>query len=191
VILSWNQRSSNTSERSGENAKSKNYAHFPYVLCGLAINDLEPVRITHSGATNPAYLNSVSTYDFLTQLLNENVKTQFRSAGVTSRYQMLLSTMRSSLLTSSAMEKQVAGEQDMNLWNSFESIFITAHSLTRESMPSTRKLEPFRLHRPLKTSVLSYAQTIVAQQKLVRELTPELEHCPPHQLGAELREQLV
>jgi hypothetical protein len=58
-------------------------------------------------------------------------------------------------------------------------------------MLSTRKLELFRLHRPLKTSVFSYAQTIVAQQNLVGELTPELERCSPHQLGAELRERPV
>jgi hypothetical protein len=56
---------------------------------------------------------------------------------------------------------------------------------------STRKVELFRHHRPFKTSVLSYAQTIVAQQKLVQELTPELERCSLHQLGAELRERLV
>jgi hypothetical protein len=48
-----------------------------------------------------------------------------------------------------------------------------------------------RLHRPLKTSVLSYAQTIDSQQKLVQQLTPVFERCSPHQLGAELRERLV
>jgi hypothetical protein len=37
-----------------------------YIFCGHAINDLERVRITHSGATHPAYLNSISTFDFLT-----------------------------------------------------------------------------------------------------------------------------
>jgi hypothetical protein len=56
---------------------------------------------------------------------------------------------------------------------------------------NTRKQELLRFHRPLKTSILSYAQTIVAQQKLVQKLTPELERFSPHQLGAELRERLV
>jgi hypothetical protein len=55
----------------------------------------------------------------------------------------------------------------------------------------TQKQELLRLHRPLTTSVLSYAQTIDAQQKLVQELTPEFVRCSPHQLGAELRERLV
>jgi hypothetical protein len=87
---------------------------------------------SRTGATNPAYLNSVSTYDFLTQLLNENIKTQFRSAGVTIKYNLLPSTMRSSLLTSSAMKKQITGKQDMDIWNSFESIFKNVHGLTRD-----------------------------------------------------------
>jgi hypothetical protein len=108
-------------------AKSKIYAQLPFVFCGHAINDLERVRITHSGATNPAYLNSVSTYDFLTQLLNENVKTQFRSFSDTIVYKLLNSTMRSSLLTSSATKEQVTGEQDMDIWNSFEIIFKNVH----------------------------------------------------------------
>jgi hypothetical protein len=55
----------------------------------------------------------------------------------------------------------------------------------------TRKQELLRLHRHLKASVLSYAQTIDAQQKLVQELTPEFESCSLHQLGAALRERLV
>jgi hypothetical protein len=112
LLLVQNRDAKDASERSGATAKSKNYAHLPYVFCGHAIDDLEPVRITHSGATNPAYLNSISTYDFLTQLLNENVKTQFRSAGVTIKYKLLLSTKRSSLLTSSAMKKQITGKQE-------------------------------------------------------------------------------
>jgi hypothetical protein len=132
-LLVQNRDAKDASERSGETAKSKNYAHLPYMFCRHAIDDLERVRIihsgatnpaylksvstydfltqlSHSGATNPAYLNSVSTYDFLTQLLSENVKTQFRSFGVTIKYKLLLSTMRSSLLTSSAMKKQIAGK---------------------------------------------------------------------------------
>jgi hypothetical protein len=94
-------------------------------------------------------------------------------------------------LTSSAMGIQVAGEKDMVLWNSFESFFKNVHGLTRETMLNTRKQELLRLHRPLKMSILSYAQTIDAQQKLVQELTPQFESCYPHQLGAELRERLV
>jgi hypothetical protein len=69
--------------------------------------------------------------------------------------------------------------------------FKNVHGLTRESMLSTRKQESLRLHRPLETSVLSYAQTIDTQQKLVQELTPEFERSSPHQLGAELLERLV
>jgi hypothetical protein len=112
LLLVQNRDAKGASERSGETAKSKNYAHLPYVFCGHAINDLERVCITHSGATNPAYLKSVSTYDILTQLLNENVKTQFRSAGVTIKY-LVHSTKRSSLLTSSALKKKVTGKQDI------------------------------------------------------------------------------
>jgi hypothetical protein len=101
------------SERSGETAKSKNYAYNVYAFGRHAINDLERVRITHSGATNSAYLNSVSTYDLLPHLLHENTATQFCMAGVTTKYKILLSIVTSSPLTAFAMFLQVAGEQDM------------------------------------------------------------------------------
>jgi hypothetical protein len=123
ALLTLVSRDAKASQGAGETAKSKKYAHIKYVFFGPVMNDLGRVGISHSGATNPAYLNGVSTYDFLTLLLNENVTTQFRSAGVTTEYKLLLSTLRTSLLTSSAMGVQLAGEQDMALCNIFESIF--------------------------------------------------------------------
>jgi hypothetical protein len=58
-------------------------------------------------------------------------------------------------------------------------------------MLNTRKQELLRLYRPLKSFVLSFAQTIEAPQKLVQELPPEIQRFSPHRLGAEVRERLV
>jgi hypothetical protein len=62
---------------------------------------------------------------FPTQLLHENVKTQYRSVSDTIKYKILLSTMKHSVLTSSTMRIQVAGEQVMEMWQEFESISKT------------------------------------------------------------------